>query len=381
MDRKSGKIGKMLRGKQVKVNFIDLKAQYLSIKDEIDGAIQSVIDNCAFAAGPFVKSFEQNFAHAHRAKFCVGVNSGTSALHIALWALGVGESDEVIVPANTFFATPEAVSLCGATPVFVDCEPDHFNIDPSRIQNAISKRTKAIIPVHLYGQPAQLDEIKAIAERNSILLIEDCAQAHLSEYKGKPAGTFGICGCFSFYPGKNLGAFGEAGAVITNDEQLYSKMLCLRDHGATKKYHHDFIGHNYRMEGLQGAVLDVKLAHLREWNEKRRKNASLYRKYLEDFEKIILPLEMPGAKHIYHLFVIRIANRDQLMKSLCQSRIYTGIHYPIPCHLQKAYSFLNQSNGSFPVSEKYSREILSLPMYPELFEEEIQYVCAKIKES
>jgi len=271
-----------------KVDFIDLKAQYLSIKDEINEAIQKVIDSAAFSLGPFVVSFEENFAIAHNARYCVGVNSGTAALHVALWALGIGQGDEVIVPTNTFFATPESVSLTGATPVFVDCEPKYFNIDPEKVENAITRRTKAIIAVHLYGQPAQLDKIKIIAEKNNLLLIEDCAQAHLAEYRGKPVGTYGICGCFSFYPGKNLGAYGEAGAVITNNEELYLKMHALRDHGAYKKYHHDYIGHNYRMEGIQGAILDIKLKHLKKWTEKRKRNASLYKKYLEEISEVFL---------------------------------------------------------------------------------------------
>ncbi len=364
----------------MKINFIDLKAQYLSIKDEIDKAIQNVLDHSAFSSGPFVKSFEESFAKSHNAKYCVGVNSGTSALHVALWALGIKEGDEVIVPTNTFFATPEAVSLTGAKPVFVDCETDFFNIDPDAIEKAITKKTRAIIAVHLYGQPAQLNKIKVIAEKNNLLLIEDCAQAHLAEYNGKYVGTFGICGCFSFYPGKNLGAYGEAGAVITNNEELYLKMIALRDHGSSKKYYHDFIGHNYRMEGIQGAVLDVKLKHLLTWTDWRRKNAALYRKYIKNIKNIVLPKEMPGAKHVYHLFVIRVHRRDELMKYLTYNEIYTGIHYPVPCHLQKAYNFLHHANKEFTVSEKYSKEILSLPMYAELSEKEIQYVCTKINQ-
>jgi len=364
----------------VKINFLDLKAQYLSIKNEVDEAIQGVINNTAFALGPFVKSFEENFATAHKAEYCIGVNSGTSALHLALWALGIGKDDEVIVPANTFFATPEAVSLCGAKPVFVDCESDYFNINPQNIERAMTDRTKAIIAVHLYGQPAQLIEIKSIAEKNNILLIEDCAQAHLAEYKGSPIGTFGACGCFSFYPGKNLGAYGEAGAILTNDKELYMKMIALRDHGSSQKYYHDCIGHNYRMEGIQGAILDVKLKHLHEWTESRRKKADLYRKYLADVKDVVVPIEMPGVKHVYHLFVVRVAQRNDLQKYLQDNEIYTGIHYPIPCHLQKAYAFLHQPKGTFPIAEKMADEILSLPMYAELTEKEIQFVSHKIRD-
>lgn len=363
----------------MKVNFIDLKAQYLSIKDEVNKEIQAVLESSAFAAGPFVKNFEENFASAHQSGYCVGVNSGTSALHIAMMALGIGPGDEVIVPANTFFATPEAVSLCGATPVFVDCEPEYYNIDPDKMKEAITGKTKAIIAVHLYGQPARMDLLSAIAEENNLLLIEDCAQAHLAEYKGRPVGTFGICGCFSFYPGKNLGAYGEAGAVITNDEVLYEKMMALRDHGSSKKYFHDYVGHNYRMEGLQGAVLNVKLKHLKEWTDSRIRNAGLYRKYLKGVDSVILPQVLHGVEHVYHLFVVRLQERERLMKFLQDKEIYTGIHYPIPCHRQKAYESL-QIEKSLPVAEKYAHEILSLPMYAELSEKEIEYVCSEIKE-
>ncbi len=362
------------------IKFVDLNTQYLSIKGEIDEAIQDVIDSAAFSSGPFVKSFEENFARAHKSKYCVGVNSGTSALHIVLWALGIGQGDEVVVPTNTFFATPQSVSLCGAIPVFVDCEPEYYNIDPDKIEAVISKKTKAIITVNLYGQPVQLDKIKRLSEKYNLFLIEDCAQSHLAEYKGKMAGTYGICGCFSFYPGKNLGAFGEAGAVITQDELLYNKMIALREHGSIKKYYHDYIGHNYRMEGIQGAVLDVKLRHLPEWTEKRRNNAVLYKKYLMNCKNVILPAETPEVKHVYHLFVIRASRRDELMNYLKDNGISTGIHYPVPCHLQKAYQFLNYPQGSLPISEKYANEILSLPMYAELHEEEIRFVCEKIKE-
>ena len=364
----------------MKVDFIDLKAQYSSIKEETNRAVQAVIDSSAFASGPFVESFENNFAKAHGAKYCVAVNSGTAALHVAMWAHKIGRGDEVIVPTNTFFATPEAISLTGADPVFVDCEADFYNIDNVMIEEAITSKTKAIIAVHLYGQPARLDELKLIAEKNNILLFEDCAQAHLAEYKNFPVGTFGVCGCFSFYPGKNLGAFGEGGAVITNDESIYLKMQALRDHGSLKKYHHDHVGHNYRMDGIQGAVLDVKLKYLNEWTEKRRQNADLYRKYLKDIEEISLPVEMPEVRHVYHLFVIRAGKRDDLITYLNENNIFTGIHYPIPCHLQNAYLNSNTKDLNCHVSEAYAKEILSLPMYAELTEREIEYVSRKINE-
>jgi dTDP-4-amino-4,6-dideoxygalactose transaminase len=364
----------------MKVNFLDLKSQYLSIKPEIDAAIQNVIDKTAFAAGPFVKEFEENFAKAQGAKYCVGVNSGTAALHIAFMAADIKYGDEVIVPANTFFATPEAVSLSGATPVFVDNEKLFYNIDPLKIENAITSKTKAIVAVNLYGQPAQLDIIKAIADKHKLLFIEDCAQSHLATYHGKSTGTYGIMGCFSFYPGKNLGAYGEGGAVITDDELLYKKMMALRDHGSSKKYFHDYIGHNYRLEGIQGAVLNVKLKYLPSWTETRRKNAGYYKQYLAGIKDVIVPEEIEGAYSVYHLFVVRVPRREELAQFLQENGIYTGIHYPIPCHRQKAYDFLGYGEGSIPVAEKYAKEIISLPMSEQLKEEEVQYVCQKIRE-
>jgi len=364
----------------MKVNFLDLKSQYLSIKPEIDDAIQQVLDRSAFAAGPFVKAFEEHFAAAHQSRFCVGVNSGTAALHIVMMALEIGPGDEVIVPANTFFATPEAVSLAGAKPVFVDHEPAYYNIDVNLIEKAITPKTKAIIAVNLYGQPAQLDKIKAIAEKHHLVLIEDCAQSHLATLNGQSTGTFGLVGCFSFYPGKNLGAYGEGGAVITNDEALYKKMMMLRDHGSAQKYHHDLIGHNYRLEGMQGAILDVKLKHLPKWTEARRRNADLYRKYLAPIQEVVVPQEMPGAKHVYHIFCIRVPRREELIKFLSENQVYSGIHYPIPCHLQKAYASLGYKAGDFPVSETFADQLLSLPMCEVLTEEEIVYVCDTIKQ-
>ena len=364
----------------MKINFIDLSRQYESIKEEISPVIEAVIRQNAFAAGPFVKSFEINFAKAHEARFCVGVNSGTAALHVALMALDIGAGDEVIVPSNTFFATPEAVSLTGATPVFVDCEETYFNIDPDKIGGVITQKTKAIIAVHLYGQPARMDQIAKIAKDNALFLLEDCAQSHLASFQGQSVGSFGSFGCFSFYPGKNLGAYGEGGAVLTNNEKMYQKMMALRDHGMTKKYHHEFIGHNYRLEGLQGAVLDVKLKYLDQWTRKRRENADLYRKHLESVNDIILPDEMIEARHVYHLFVIQTKSRDELATFLNDQGISTGIHYPISCHLQKAYKDLEYEKGSFPVSESVSGNILSLPMFAELTENEIVYISQKIKD-
>ncbi|MBN1464231.1 DegT/DnrJ/EryC1/StrS family aminotransferase [candidate division KSB1 bacterium] len=364
----------------MRVNFLDLKSQYHSIKPEIDQAIQAVLERSAFAAGPFVKSFEENFARAHAAKYSVGVSSGTAALHASLMALDIKAGDEVIVPANTFFATPEAVSLAGATPVFVDCEPQYYNIDPDAIEAAITEKTKMIIPVHLYGQPAQMDKIVAIAEKHHLYVMEDCAQAHVAKLKGRSVGTFGLCSCFSFYPGKNLGAYGEGGAVITDDEGLYRKIMMIRDHGMAQKYHHELIGHNYRLEGFQGAILDVKLKHLDAWTETRRTNADIYRRLLGECDEVKLPAEIPGARHVYHLFVVRTAKRDALQKYLGDHEIGTGIHYPIPCHLQEAYAFLSYSAGDMPTTEEYADDILSLPMSEQLKEHEIEHVCSMIKE-
>lgn len=363
----------------MQVNFIDLKKQYLSIKPEIDGAIRDVLDQAWFAGGPFVDEFENNFASAHHAKNCVAVNSGTSALHALLMALKIGPGDEVLVPTNTFFATPQAVSLVGATPVFVDCEANYYNLDPEKLENAITKKTKAVFAVHLYGQPAQMEAIKRITDAHGIILLEDCAQAHLANYEGTLVGNFGLAGCFSFYPGKNLGAYGEGGAIITSDNELAAKLKLIRTHGSAEKYYHEMIGHNFRMEALQGAILNVKLKYLQEWTETRIKNTNLYNELLNNIGDIVAPRALPHVKHVYHCYVIRTAQRDALIKFLGDNGISTGIHYPVPCHLQKAYAFLNLKKGSMPVSEKLSEQILSLPMSEQLEESEIEFVCEKIK--
>ncbi|MFA7124252.1 MAG: DegT/DnrJ/EryC1/StrS aminotransferase family protein [Candidatus Delongbacteria bacterium] len=362
------------------IKFIDLKAQYLSIKDEIDNAIQEVLLSSAFAGGPFVKKFEEDFAKIHGARFCAGVNNGTSALHIVLMALGIGEGDEVIIPANTFIATPASVSLQGAIPVFVDCRESDFNIDPELIEAAITDRTKAIMPVHLYGQPAEMDRIMSIAEKYGLLVIEDCAQAHMAEYKGTKVGNFGSAGCFSFYPGKNLGAYGEGGAVISSDEEFWKRIQAIKEHGSFRKYYHEYLGHNYRLEGIQGAILDVKLKYIEAWTEKRRMNAALYRKYLNGLSEIILPQDNENLKHVYHLFVIRTKKRDELAYFLNSNGIQTNIHYPIPCHLQHSYQFMGYKVGDLPVSEKLAKEILSLPMSEQLSEEDIIYITEKVRE-
>lgn len=362
----------------MKIPFIDLKAQYLSIKSEIDQAIQEVLNQSAFSGGPFVESFEEKFAKVHQAKHCVACGSGTAALHLVLMALETGPGDEVIVPTNTFFATAEAVSLCRAKPIFVDCDPLFYNIDPNKTEKAITKKTKAIIAVHLYGHPAPIDELRAIANGYDIRLIEDCAQAHLATYKDKPVGNFGIAGCFSFYPSKNLGAYGEGGAVITNDEDIWERVSALRNHGSKQKYYHQFTGHNYRMDGFQGAILKVKLKYLEHWTNKRRQIADSYRKYLLTAKNVIVPEESPVARHVYHLFVVRVPDRENLMAYLASMQVSTGIHYPVPCHLQKPYVHDNSKNVNLNVSEQYSRQILSLPIFPELTDREVQNVSEQV---
>ena len=363
----------------MQVNFVDLKAQYRTIKPEVDNAIGNVISNTAFVLGKAVAEFEKKFASYCETKHTIGINSGTSALIMALKALDIGEGDEVITTANTFIATAEAISLVGAKPVFVDMEDKNYNMDPTKLEKAITKKTRAIIPVHLYGQPADMDLILQIAEKKGIFVIEDACQAHGALYKGKRTGSLGVVGCFSFYPGKNLGAYGEGGAVTTNQDEIAQKIRMLRDHGSSKKYYHEYIGNNCRLEGIQGAVLSVKLNHLDVWNDNRRKNADLYRKYLGG-TSVKVPEEMSYAKPVYHLFVVRVKDREKLMDFLKQKGIFTGIHYPIPNHLQNAYSFLGYKKGSFPVTEGCMDEILSLPMFPELTEEQIKYTADCIKE-
>jgi len=361
-----------------RIPFLDLKAQYHSIKDEIDKKISFILENTAFNLGQDLNDFESEFAEFCGSKYSVGVSSGTDAIIIALKALGIGEGDEVITVPNTFIATAEAISIAGATPVFVDISDD-FNINPFLIEEKINNRTKAIIPVHLFGQTANMSEIDRIAERHGLSVIEDACQAHGGEFDGKKAGTFGIIGCFSFYPGKNLGAYGDGGAVVTDDKALYEKMLMMRSHGEIEKNRHDIIGCTNRLDNLQAGILRVKLRYLDEWNNKRRDNAVLYRKYLEDLE-LELPLEMENRKHIYHLYVIKVDNRDMVRERMSEKGIATGIHYPLPVHLQKAYGFLDYGKGDFPVAEYNAGRILSLPMFPELTEEQIIYIRSVLGE-
>lgn len=363
----------------MKIPFLDLKTQYHSIKKEIDSEILDVLETSSFVLGRKVLDFETRFAGLHSVKHCVCASSGTAGNHLALWALGLDPGDEVIVPANTFIATAWGATLCGAKPAFVDCEAGSYNMDPSKIEGAITSRTKAVVAVHLYGQAADMDGIREITKRHGLHLVEDCAQAHLSEYKGRKVGGLGEIASFSFYPGKNLGAYGEGGAVTTNDDALAMKAKMMREHGAVQKYIHEILGHNYRMEGLQGAVLGVKLKYLHEWTEKRRAVASKYREKLSDLEQIKLPEEMPYAKHVYHLFVIQTTRRDALQKYLAEKEIGTGLHYPIPLHVQPCFRDLGYKQGDFPVTEQLSARGLSLPMYAELTDPQIEYVCETIR--
>jgi len=364
--------------REMRINFVDLKKQYLSIKPEIDTATQQVIENAAFILGKELEEFEKEFAAFCQAKCAVGVDSGISALELGMRALGIGPGDEVIVPANSFIASASAVSFTGAKPVLVDCDPVTYNINPSLIERSITKNTRAIMPVHLYGQPADMELIREIARKNKLLVVEDACQAHGAEYHGKRVGSFGDFAAFSFYPGKNLGAYGDGGILVTNKKSLAEKVAMMRNYGQKKKYDHRFLAWNRRLDNLQAAVLRVKLKYLDEWNKKRRKKAGLYSKYLKG-----LPVELPqisvGVSHVFHLFVIRTQKRDALQKALEGKGVSTGIHYPIPIHLQRAYRDLGEHRGSFPVTERYAKEILSLPMYPELSEEEIKYVANQIR--
>jgi dTDP-4-amino-4,6-dideoxygalactose transaminase len=360
------------------VPFVDLKTQYQTIKPEVDAAIAGVIENTNFILGPQVAAFEKSFAEYVGGAFCVGVNSGTAALQLALMACGIGPGDEVIVPSFTFFATAEAVSVLGATPVFVDIDPVSYTITAAGIEPAITPQTRAIIPVHLYGQSVDLDPILALAERHDLYVIEDSAQAHGAEYKGKRVGALGDAGCFSFYPSKNLGAYGEAGGVVTNDEDLAVRLRLLRDHGSTSKYAHEIVGYNFRMEEIQAAVLNVKLPHLNDWNSGRRERAARYHELLSD-SGLVLPREMEYARHVYHVFAVQSDNREELQQRLAAHGIQSGVHYPIPIHMQAAYASLGYKAGDLPVTERLAERVLSLPMYPELTQDHQRAVAAAVR--
>jgi dTDP-4-amino-4,6-dideoxygalactose transaminase len=355
------------------ISFVDLKAQYLSIKDEIDTAVLKVLSSTQFILGNEVTAFESEFAAYCNADSGIALNTGTSALHLALLAAGIGPGDEVITVPFTFVATVAAIFYTGATPVFVDIDPVSYTIDVTKIEAAITDRTKAILPVHLYGQPADMDPIMEIARRYNLTVIEDAAQAHRAEYKGRRIGSIGDIGCFSFYPGKNLGAYGEGGMAVTSNPEYAQTIRMLRDWGQERRYHHVIKGYNYRMDGVQGAILRVKLPYLDAWTEARRSHAALYNELLADCG-LTIPTAMPYSYHVYHVYGVRTAERDKLQQHLNQQGIQTGIHYPIPVHLQPAYSDLGYKPGDFPQSELIAREELSLPMYPELTPAEIKTV-------
>ncbi len=363
----------------MQIPFLDLKAHHDSMRGELETAIREVMDSNAFAGGPFVAKFEQDFATYCGAADVIGVGNGTDALWLSMLALGIGAGDEVITVPMTFMATAEAISYCGAKPVFVDIDERTYTLDPDLLERAINPRTKAIIPVHLFGQAADMDAILEIARRRGLPVIEDACQAHGAEYRGRKAGSIGTAGCFSFYPGKNLGALGEAGAVVTNNEELRNKIQMLRDHGQAKKYHHALIGWNARMDGIQGAALRVKLKHLDRANQARRANARFYDQHLAGVEEVILPTEAEYAHHVYHLYVVRVQERDRVLEAMANRGIACGIHYPIPVHLQEAYRFLGHRKGSFPVAERCAEEFLSLPMYPELTTTQLGAVVHEMK--
>lgn len=362
------------------IQLVDLGKQYLAIKTEIDKAIFEVITSSAFIGGPFVKSFETAFAEFCNVKHCIGVGNGTDALFIALKTLAIGKGDEVITAANSFIATSESITMTGAKVVFVDINPQTYNIDVDRIEEKISPKTKAIIPVHLYGQPADMDPILDLAQKYNLKVVEDAAQAHGAFYKGRQIGSMGDMGCFSFYPGKNLGAYGDAGAIVTNDDELALKSRIIANHGRLSKYDHEMEGVNSRLDGLQAAVLDVKLRHLPIWIERRREKAYQYNRLLRD-TNVITPKEIEDVRAVYHLYVVRVQNglRKDLMSYLNEYGISTGIHYPVPLPNLKASAYFKHKENDFREATAASKEILSLPIYPELDQSEIEFVAEKIR--
>ena len=365
----------------MKVDVFSLRRQHEEIKNEIKGPIEKVMSSGGFIMGEDVKLFQQEFAAYCGMRYGVGVNSGTDALFLGCLACGIGKGDEVIVMPYTYIATTLAISMTGSTPIFVDIDEKTYNMDPSKIEKAITKKTKAILPVHLYGHPADMDPIMQIAKKHKLKVIEDCAQAHGALYKNKRVGSIGDVSCFSFYPTKNLGAFGDGGMALTSSEEIRQKLVLLRDYGRKDRYEHVLKGYNSRLDTLQAAILRVKLKHLDRWDERRRENAALYtRLFKEKKVDIIVPYEADYAKHVYHLYPVRIKNREKIMKELSDKGVRTLIHYPIPIHLQEAYRDLGHKKGDFPVSERCCEEILSLPMYPELGSDEIKYVVKILSE-
>lgn len=364
----------------MKVPFVDLKIQYQAIKDEIDTAIRSVIEETAFIGGKYVEEFERKFARLYGVKHCISCANGTDSLYILMKMIGIGAGDEVITVANSWISSSETISQTGATPVFVDIDPVYYSIDERQLESKITAKTKAIVPVHLHGQMCEMDTILTIAARHDIPVIEDCAQSHFSLYKGSRAGTMGIAGAFSFYPSKNLGAYGDAGCIITNNDTLAENCRCFARHGALVKHEHTLEGINSRLDGLQAAILVAKLPHVMQWTARRQANAKHYDEVLAGIQQVFVPAVRPGTVHTYHLYVIRAERRDELAMYLRAKQIETAVHYPMPLPFLKAYNYLKHSYSDFPISNKYRHQILSLPMYPELTYEMITYVSSTIKE-
>jgi dTDP-4-amino-4,6-dideoxygalactose transaminase len=375
---------------KMKIPFLDLPAQHQALEEELLQVFQDALKTASFVGGHQVQSFEEEFAQFCETKYCIGVNSGTDALRFALLASGIGQGDAVITVPNTFIATVEAISQSGATPVFVDVDERTYNMDPNKLEDYLKvrnsksedlNRLKAVIPVHLYGQPAHMDAILEIAQKYNLLVIEDACQAHGADYFSKKenrwirVGSMGLSGTFSFYPGKNLGACGEGGAITTDEEEIAKKVRMLRDHGQVRKYSHEIEGYNGRLHALQAGCLRIKLKHLTNWNEKRRMHANRYNKLFKDLGGVDLPCDPPWSRAVHHLYVIRLKRRDELKNFLSRCGISTGLHYPLPIHLQKSYSHLGYKLGNFPISEKLSKEILSLPIYPELTIAEQEYIA------
>lgn len=359
------------------IPLVDLQAQYELIKDEIDSAIQQVLKSGQFILGSHLKALEEEIAAHCHTEYAVGVASGTDALHLSLLACSIGPGDEVITTPFTFIATAEAISQAGATPAFVDIDPRTFNIGVDKIEEKITPRTKAILPVHLYGQPVDIDEIITLAENHNLKIIEDCAQAIGAEYRGKRVGSFGDAGCLSFFPSKNLGCYGDGGMVVTNNPEIAERIRLLRTHGSKQKYYHTLLGFNSRLDEIQAAILRVKLRHLDEWNARRQEIAALYQALLKD-ARVTTPYLAPERKHIYHQYTIRVTKRDELQKKLRQLEIASAVYYPLPLHLQEVYKSLGYPEGSLPESERAAKEALSLPMFPELKEEEISKISFEV---
>lgn len=360
-----------------KIPFLDLKRQYLSIKEEVLKATEQVFDEQSFSQSEYVTQFENAFSAYCGTQFAAGLSNGTSAIHMAIRGLGIGKGDEVIIPANTYIATVWGTIYEGATPVFVDCDPNTWNIDVAAIESKISPKTKAIIAVHQYGQPCNMTAINAIAKKNDLLVIEDAAHAHGARFKGQRVGSLSDAGCFSFYPGKNLGAYGEAGALVTNNQELDKQVKIMRNQGSENKYWNTTIGYNFRMDGLQGAILSIKLKYLDGWNEKRRAIAKRYQNEIKHPE-ITWQQSIDETEPVYHLFVITVKDRDHFLRYMNDNNIYPGLHYPVPCHLQEALKYLDYKQGDFPNSEKLSAHCVSLPMFAELLEDEVSYIIEKI---